>query len=51
MFRHSDAILRELVVSTLLSYTSVLMQQLVIQFKISHMFYAVESQCLNYLKY
>jgi len=27
------------------------MQSLVIQFKISHVFYAVESQCLKYLKF
>jgi hypothetical protein len=41
MFRHYCVILRELVVSTLLSYTSMSMQSL--QFKISLIFYAVES--------
>jgi len=40
------------VVSTLLSYTRMSMQSLVIQFKISHVLYVVESQCiLKYLKY
>jgi len=43
MFRHCSVILRELVVSTLLSYTSISMQSLVIQPKISHVFYGVES--------
>jgi hypothetical protein len=42
MFRHYCVILGELVVSTLPSYTSVSMQLLVIRFKISRMFYAVE---------
>jgi len=42
MFRHYCVILRELAVSTLLSYTSMSMQLLVIQYKISRMFYAVE---------
>ena len=51
MFRHYCVILRELVVSTLLSYTTMSMQSLVIQFKFSHMFYAVESQRLKSLKY
>ena len=36
MFRHYCVILSELKVSTLLSYTSMSMQWLVIQFKISH---------------
>jgi len=36
MFRHYCVILRELVVNTVLSYTSMSMQSLVIQFKISH---------------
>ena len=36
MFRHYFVILRELVVITLLSYTSVSVQSLVIHFKISH---------------
>jgi len=42
MFRHYRVILRELVVSTLLSNTSMSMQLLAIQFKTSHMFYVVE---------
>jgi hypothetical protein len=42
MFRHYCVILRQLAVSTLSSYTSMSMQLLVIQYKISHMFYAVE---------
>jgi Na+-transporting NADH:ubiquinone oxidoreductase subunit NqrD len=41
---------RDLVVSTLQSYISMSMQ-LVIQFKISQMFFVVESQCLKSLKY
>jgi len=44
MFRHYCTIFRELVVSTLLSYISMPMHSLVIQFKISHIFFAVESQ-------
>jgi hypothetical protein len=46
MFRHYCVILRELIVSTLLTYINMSMQSLVIQFKISHIFFAVESQCL-----
>jgi hypothetical protein len=49
MFRHYRVILRQLAVSTLLSYTSMSKQSLVIQFKISHMFFAVESQRLKSL--
>jgi hypothetical protein len=51
MFRHIVPSSREFVVSTLLSYISMSMQLLVIQFKISHMFIVVESQCLKPLKY
>jgi len=51
MFRHYRVILREFAVSTLPSYTRMLLQLLVIQRKISHMFYAVESQCLKQLQY
>ena len=39
MLRHYCAILRQLVVRTLLSYTSMSVQSLVIQFKISHVPY------------
>jgi len=46
MFRHYCVILRELVVSTLLSYISMSRHSLVIQLKISHTFYVVEAQCL-----
>jgi hypothetical protein len=47
-FRHYRVILRELVVCTLLSYAIMSLRSLVIQFKIiSHMFFAVESQCLK----
>jgi len=42
MFRHYCVILRELVNSTLLIYTSMSVQSLVIQFEISHMVYDVE---------
>jgi len=42
MFQHYRVILREIVVSTLLSYPSMSVQLLVIQFKFSHMFYTVE---------
>jgi len=49
MFRHYYVILRELVVSTLLSYTSISVQLLVIQCKDFYMFYAVETQCLKSL--
>jgi hypothetical protein len=51
MFQHYFVILTELIVSTLLSYASVSVQLLVIQFKFSHVFYAVESQYLKSLKY
>ena len=51
MFRHYRVILRELVDSTLLSYTSMSMQSLVIQFKISHVLYAAQYQCLKSLKH
>ena len=39
MFRHYCVIIRELAVSTLLSYISMSMQSVVIQFKTSHIFY------------
>jgi len=39
MFRHYCVILRELIVSTFLSYTSMSVQWLVIQFKISHVLF------------
>ena len=42
MFRHYCVTLRELAVSTLLSHTSMSMQLLVIQYKISRMLYAIE---------
>jgi len=42
MFRHYCVILRELVVTTLLIYTSISVQLLVMQFNITHTFYAVE---------
>jgi hypothetical protein len=42
MFQHYCVILRELLVSTLPSYTSMSMQLFVIQFKISRMLYAFE---------
>jgi len=42
MFQHYCVILRELAVSTLPGYTSMSMYLLVIQYKISSMFYAVE---------
>jgi hypothetical protein len=42
MFRHYCVILRELIDSTLLSYTSISVQLLVIQFKILHIFHAME---------
>jgi hypothetical protein len=47
MFQHYCVIFREFIDSTLVSYISISMQSLVIQFKISHMFFAVESQCLK----
>ena len=47
MFRHYCVILRELVVTTLLSYTSMLVQLLVMQFKTPYMFYAVEITMLK----
>jgi len=50
MFRHYSVILRELIVSTLPSYTSMSVQLLVIQYKISHMFYAVEISMFKILK-
>jgi hypothetical protein len=50
MFQHYCVILRELVVSTLPSYTSMSMQLLVIQFKISHVFYAVEISVFKIFK-
>jgi len=46
MFRHSCVILRELVVSTLPS----LMQLLILQYKISHVFYAVEISMFKIFK-
>jgi len=53
MFHQYCVILNELIVSTLPSYTSLSLHLLVIQFKISHMFYAVEIsmfKILNVLK-
>ena len=50
MFRHNCVILRELVVSPLLRYTSTSMQLLAIQFKISHVFYAVEISTFKIIK-
>ena len=51
MFHHHCVILRELVVCTLLSYTSMSVQLLVIQFKIiSRMFFAVEISMFKILK-
>jgi hypothetical protein len=50
MFRHYCVILGELAVSTLPSYTRMSMQLLVIQFKIPHMFYAVEISMFKIFK-
>jgi hypothetical protein len=51
MFRNYCVILRELVVCTLLSYTSMSVQLLVIQFKVSHMFPAVEISVFCYFRW
>jgi hypothetical protein len=52
MFRHYCVILREFVVGTLPSYTSMAMQLLVIrvQFNILHMIYAVEVSAFKIFK-
>jgi hypothetical protein len=50
MFRHNYDILKQLIVSTSQSYISMSMQFLVIQYKISHMFYAVEIAMFKILK-
>ena len=49
-FRHYCVILRELLVSIVSSYTSMLMWLLVIQFKISCMSYAVEISMFKIFK-
>jgi hypothetical protein len=51
MFQHKCVILRELAVSTLLSYTSMSTHSLLIQFKMSHMSFVVESKCLTLQKF
>jgi len=51
IFRHNRVIIRELVVSTLPLYTTMLMQLLVIKFKIiSHMFYVVKTSLFKIVK-
>jgi len=50
MFRHYCVIVRELVISTLPSYTRMWVQLLIIQFEILHMFYAVEISVFKIFK-